>query len=136
MSVTIKGLDNLNVKLDKLIDDSKVESILESACLMVERDAKILCPVDDGTLRNSITYEVEDNIGVVGTNIEYAPYVHQGTGIYAVEGNGRKTRWSYEDAEGNWHSTIGQKPQPFLEDALNKNRDEINKLFKGVCGDD
>ena len=53
-----------------------------------------------------------------------------GTGIYAVNGDGRKDRWSYQDAEGKWHSTIGQKPQPFLERALDNNRDKINKIFE------
>lgn len=132
MSVVIEGLDSLNLKLDKMLNDSAVKTLLEDACLMVERDAKILCPVDDGNLRNSITHEIDGTVGVVGTNVEYAPYVHQGTGIYAVGGNGRKDRWSYQDAEGEWHSTIGQRPQPFLEDALNMNRDNIKELLKQI----
>lgn len=96
------------------------------ACLVVEGEAKQLCPVGDGQLRQSIASEmIDDTTGAVGTNLEYAPYVHQGTGIYAVKGDGRKDRWSYQDAEGNWHSTIGQQPNPFLERALDNKRDEI-----------
>ena len=67
---------------------------------MVEAQAKVNCPVDDGQLRQSIGSEVKGNIGAIGTNVEYAPYVHQGTGIYAVNGDGRKTRWKYQDAKG------------------------------------
>ena len=97
---------------------------------MVEAQAKINCPVDDGQLRQSIGSEIKGNIGVIGTNVEYAPYVHQGTGIYAVNGAGRKTRWKYQDAKGEWHSTIGQPPNPFLEKALDANREEIIDTFK------
>lgn len=126
----INGLSSLIKKLNKLSNTS-VKDSLEKSCLLVETDAKKLCPVDDGQLRQSITSElINNNNGAVGTNVEYAPYVHQGTGIYAVNGDGRKDRWSYQDAEGKWHSTIGQKPQPFLERALDNNRDKINKIFE------
>lgn len=46
--------------------------------------------------------------------------VEIGTGIWSSEGTGRQDRWCYKDEEGNWHSTIGQKPQPFLTDALHE----------------
>ena len=97
---------------------------------MVERDAKIICPANTGELRQSITHEVEGTVGAVGSNLEYAPYVHQGTGIYAIDGQGRKEPWTNQDAEGNWHTTIGQQPQPFLTIALDSNRNDIIKLFK------
>lgn len=67
---------------------------MEKACVIVEGQAKENCPVDDGQLRQSITHEVEKEdgqiVGYVGSNVEYAPYVHQGTGIYAKNGDGRK----------------------------------------------
>lgn len=77
-------------------------------------------------------YEVDDtkNECAIGTNLEYAPYVHQGTGIYATNGDGRKTPWSYMDDEGNWHTTLGQHPQPFLTSALDQDRGEIKKLLR------
>lgn len=125
----VKNVDRLISKLDKLSKVATDEAI-ETACLMVERDAKILCPVGMGELRNSITHEVEDGVGIVGSNLEYAPYVHQGTGIYAIHGDGRKDRWTYQDAEGNWHSTIGQQPNPFLQKALDMNQEEIEKMIQ------
>ena len=125
----IKGAESLINKLEAINDDF-IPDFLEKACLMVERDAKILCPVDDGTLRASITHEVDGKEGRVGTNVEYAPYVHQGTGIYAAMGDGRQERWGYQDAAGEWHSTIGQQPNPFLEKALMQNKKEIKKMLK------
>lgn len=45
-----------------------------------ESYAKKLCPVDTGRLRNSITHQqYDENTEVVGTNVEYAPYVELGT---------------------------------------------------------
>lgn len=124
----IINLDKLNYKLETLanLDISKA---LNKACLVVENEAKRLCPVDTGDLRNSITHEVDDGVGIVGTNKEYAPYVEYGTGIFAVEGNGRDTPWSYQDDEGNWHTTIGQKPQPFLNPAAQTKKKLVIKVF-------
>ena len=73
---------------------------------------------------------IHDNVGYVGTNVDYAPYLHQGTGIYAVNGDGRKTPWSWQDEEGNWHRTVGQPPQPFLENALDESKEEIINIFQ------
>ena len=129
--MAIENLDKLISKLEKLED---VNQAMEQACILVENEAKIKCPVDNGLLRNSITHYIEDNpnelVGVVGTNVEYAPYVEFGTGFYSSLGNGRQDRWKYKDAKGEWHSTIGQHPQPYLQPALEENRRKIEKMFK------
>lgn len=45
-----------------------------------ESYAKAACPVDTGRLRNSITHEqFSEDTEVIGTNVEYAPYVELGT---------------------------------------------------------
>lgn len=48
---------------------------------MAESHAKEACPVDTGNLRNSITHATEDSghTVVIGSNVEYAPYVELGT---------------------------------------------------------
>lgn len=62
-----------------------------TVCLVVEGEARQLCPVDQGHLRASITSETEitadEIIGRIGSNLEYAPYVHNGTGIWKVIAN-------------------------------------------------
>lgn len=105
---------------------------MNTACMIVERQAKQDCPVDTGVLRASITHEVEmsasEIVGRIGSNSEIAPYVHNGTGIYAVEGNGRKTPWTYVVKSGKYkggHYTVGQRPKPFLRYALIFNMDKI-----------
>lgn len=128
------AIENLNKLISKLEKLDNVNQAMEQACILVENEAKIKCPVDNGLLRNSITHYIEDNpnelVGVVGTNVEYAPYVEFGTGIYSSLGNGRQDRWKYKDAKGEWHSTIGQHPQPYLQPALEENRRKIEKMFK------
>ena len=113
---------------------------LNDACQIVENSAVEKCPVHDGILRASITHQVgqEDGayVGAIGSNVEYAPYVHEGTGLYAKDGNGRKdVPWWYKDASGAWHSTSGQKPQPFLQDAIDENMDNILMPFGGILSD-
>lgn len=130
----IENLDKLLTKLENLKNVS-VEQAVNEACILVENDAKKRCPVDTGELRMSITHEIEETsenrtTGAVGTNLEYAPYVEFGTGIFSSLGNGRQDRWSYKDAKGEWHTTIGQQPQPYLHPALDGNRDEVKKLIQ------
>ncbi len=125
----IRNLDKLQNKIDKL-NKLILDDALEEACILVENDAKRLCPVDTGQLRSSITHEIEDNVGVVGTNVMYAPYIEYGTGLFSSLGTGRQDRWSYQDAKGEWHSTIGQRPQPFLHPALEQNRKKVKEFIQ------
>ena len=123
------SINDIIIKLDKLSNVS-VDSALEKACLIVENSAKEKVPVNTGNLRSSITHTVENNVGTVGTNVEYAPYIEFGTGLFSSQGDGRQdVPWRYQDAEGNWHTTSGQNPQPFLEPALNENRTKIQRIF-------
>lgn len=85
--------------------------------------AKTKCPVDEGTLRNSIdtVYSDDGLTGDVMTAVEYAPYVEFGTGLFAASGGGRKTQWVYFSAKlGRFVTTSGQPPQPFLLPAYNE----------------
>ena len=45
----------------------------------IERQATALTPVDTGNLRGSITAQEDGQSAIVGTNVEYAPYVEYGT---------------------------------------------------------
>ncbi len=47
--------------------------------LAIEAQAKALAPVDTGRLRDSLATAVGSNEVIVGTNVEYAPYVEYGT---------------------------------------------------------
>lgn len=85
--MSIEGLDSLNRKLGALADrviEQEMEKAVGRQTKMVQGKAKLLCPVNDGELRNSIKTMVErreDRItGIVYTNKKHAPYVEFGTG--------------------------------------------------------
>lgn len=105
---------------DKVLSEFKAAILraLERCGSQAEGYAKDLAPVDTGNLRNSISHKVDDGEPAVyiGSNTSYAPYVELATGIYA-EG-GRPTPWVYQDANGNWHWTRGNRAHPFLKPAV------------------
>lgn len=101
-----------------------VEKALVKGGLLVERDAKILCPVDTGRLRASITHRLEGAGStkptvLVGTNVEYAPYVEFGHGGREV---GKASRSGATLYAGGF---VGK---PYLFPALRQNRDRIKEL--------
>lgn len=141
MTVEIKGLDEIVGRFEKMADTSQIEAAMGKCCALVERSAKQKAPKDEGTLRNSIQSEVKSGesnvVGVVFTPLEYAPYVEFGTGLFAENGNGRKTGWAYEDEEtGETIWTRGQRPQPYLRPALNENRSKIIEILEGSIKND
>ena len=114
--MTIDITDNSGLVREEF--QAAVLRALEKCGLTAEGYAKMLCPVDTGNLRNSITHQVVANEDAVyiGTNSEYAAYVELGTGKYYP--GGRPTPWVYQDAKGNWHLTHGQRAQPYIKPAV------------------
>lgn len=133
-NVEIQGLDAIVTKLGKLTDPTKMKRAMGQACALVERTAKQKAPKDNGALRRSITSEVHvmgaNVVGVVSTPLEYAPYVEYGTGLFAEKSGRKDVPWHYQDDKGEWHTTSGQKPQPFMRPALSENREEIKRILE------
>lgn len=96
---------------------------------LVENQAKRLCPVDTGRLRSSITHELRQERGVpvvrVGTNVKYAVYVHEGTGIYGprhrmiVPVRAKALRFKVDSKVVYAKHVRGVRARPFLVEALN-----------------
>ena len=128
--IRLEGLEEVLGALDDLADTSNLNAALGKACALVERSAKQKAPKDKGDLRRSITSKVEGTEGVVYTPLEYGPYVEYGTGLFAESGGRQDVPWNYQDDEGNWHSTSGQKPHPYMRPALNENREEILRSIR------
>ena len=141
MAIKIAGIDNVLKFLDEIADAREQAKDMQKACALVEASAKKNAPKGNGELRRSIESKVEfiggDCVGVVFTPLEYAPYVEYGTGLFAEDGDGRKdVPWHYKDDKGEWHTTSGQKPHPFLRPALNENRENIKKILgEGLIND-
>ena len=145
VDMDIRGLVELRRKTKQVAEDVHgapiVRAVRESA-LLVERDAKIAAPVDRGRLRNSITSEIRASkhlaIGVVGSNVRYAPYMEFGTGTFV----GKAPHYPPMAAIRTWASrkglnaflvarAIGAKgglePRLFLTGAFEKNEARIQK---------
>ena len=93
-----------------------------------ESYAKQRCPVDTGNLRNSITHQMEgDKTVVIGTPVEYAPYVefghHQQPGRY-VPAIGKQLVKDY--VEGKPYLT------PSLEDHIDEYKNVILNELQGI----
>lgn len=131
--------DNVNKVLNEL--EGAVEKALTEIGIKVEKYAKARCPVGTpestgikgyrgGTLRNSITFEVESDKRqgevTIGTNVEYAPYVELGTGPY-FEAPPEWEQFEAERGTGAGHGYV--HPRPFLRPAI---EDHINLYIKIV----
>ena len=125
-----KGMEEATKKLiDIQFERMKVASAFLQAKAVEE------APVETGALRGAMESKVKllktTIVGVVGNSLIYAPYVHQGTGEYAVDGGGRQTPWRYKHAKFGWLTTKGQRPQPFLKNAMEKNKESIIMILRG-----
>ncbi|MBU5485964.1 HK97 gp10 family phage protein [Clostridium sp. MSJ-11] len=98
------------MKFEKKFDKAK-ESInnnlikaLEEIGKLVTAESQMNTPVDTGNLRRSQGYKVNKDRVEIGSNIDYASFVHEGTSK--------------------------QKAQPFLKDAVMENIEEIREIAK------
>ena len=116
-------IQQLISKLKAVRDDSDavIERGLLKAGEKTRSRAVLLCPVQTGELRNSIKVQKVAPLTVsVGTNKEYAPYVEYGAGTAGDPEvpHTSKESWRWQDEQGNWHTSHGQPPQPFLRPAV------------------
>lgn len=137
----------------KLIKDATNE-----AALNIQRNAKLNLTrggqVDSGNLRSRVVIEPQngDVSGMklkVGTNVFYAPYIEFGTGIFAVNGDGRKTPWAFPVSEAGtgkkkynfkqiliddvpYYVTRGAKPHPFLFPAWEEEQPKFKQRLKEI----
>lgn len=127
--IKFDGLEDILKRIEKLGSVQNAQEALGKACAIVERSAKEKAPKGGGELRRSISSKVEGLQGIVFTPLEYAPYVEYGTGLFAEEGGRKDVPWHYQDESGQWHSTSGMKPHPYMRPALEENRENIKAIL-------
>jgi len=115
-----------------------VEAALEAMGIQAESHAKSNITkagrVDTGAMRSSMNHLViaSEETVYVGTNKQYAIYNEYGTGIYAEGGGGRKTPWSYQDGNGQWHTTRGMTAIHFLKKAVQEHISEYKAIAERI----
>lgn len=134
MDLEIEGLEQFTQRIEDMLNTRGLEMAMGKVCAIVERDAIKKAPKGAGDLRRSIQSRVENDghevAGIIFSPLEYAPYVEYGTGLFAESGGRTDVPWVYCDDEGNFHSTSGMKPHPYMRPALNENREKILEIIK------
>lgn len=128
--------EDYSIKVKNAIAD-KVFSFLEEAASEIESAARRNSRVDTGQLKGSWAHIVDENEqkATIGSPLENAIWEEFGTGEYAVDGNGRKGGWSYQDDSGDWHHTKGKKPNHTLQSAYDSKKAVIKKRAEQLFGE-
>lgn len=108
---------------------------LEAVGIQAEGDVKDeitdFDAVDTGRLRGSIAHQVDGDSVEIGTNVDYAVYVHEGTGKYAIGGGTPKERWVYRDSlTGEFRMGFPQKPRRFIKNAMERFAKDYIEIIK------
>lgn len=146
--------DNL-IKVGEALHGREFMKNMNKATLIVLADAKRLAPVDTGRLRAGLNSSVERSIflglgvGVVGiigvsANVEYAPYMEEGTGVFAgqsrhkfpppqaLEGWARRHGMNAFLVARSIYLAGGLKPRHYLKDAIEKNEKRVFDILDGA----
>jgi len=119
---------------DKVIKESNrlVKERLTAAALLVERNAKILCPRKTTTLARSITHKIESKVAYVGSNVEYAPYVELGTRPHTIRPKEAKALHFTVGGKEVFAKVVrhpGTRAKPYLRPALEMSIPQIKRIF-------
>lgn len=90
--------------------EQNIPRALKAIGIFVEGEAKVRAPYDTGRLRDSMDHRVDEGAAkvIIGTPVEYAPYVEFGTSK--------------------------MKAQPYLRPALEGNKDRIQQIAEQYLG--
>ena len=151
------GADRLIAKCRKLAskqagEDIVLRAVHNAAKTVVQADAKLRAPANDGELRKRIRVRVKMEgdrvVGEVYTNLKYAPYVEFGTGPIGqanhlgispeVSVTYKSNPWYVHEDQidvgsyhfqkiGDFYKMYGQPAQPYLYPALKDNQERVSK---------
>ena len=110
---------------------------MRDATLIVMRDARIFAPVDTGRLRASIAPEVRTEgktvLGVVGSNVKYAPFQEMGFRAHFVPAQYIGV-WASRHGFGYTGLPVSGKAKRFLQRAFEQNKSKIVALLGRAVG--
>ena len=138
MSIVFK--DFTKIVLDKIHDTG--EQFLEEVGGEIEAQTKRNTKVDTGKTKNSWEHKVHDGKleAEVGSRYQNALWEEFGTGIYALNGDGRKGGWVYKNPNATFNKdgslrknskygafvfTLGKKPRRALHRAYESKKNKI-----------
>lgn len=121
------------VVVKRALDDAIGKFLIESSGELVGRAARN-SRVNTGQTKGSYQANVDENKGIayIGSPLENAIWEEFGTGEYALNGDGRKGGWFYEDENGVGHFTHGKTPKRPLQKAFDSSKNKIIKRAEEV----
>ena len=149
-TVTVEGIPELVKKLEEL-GRTVVEIRKETVQNMnaVARVMKQKAPEDTGKLKPNIQVkddstdtELNVKVGIFAeASINHAIFQEYGTGIYAENGQGRKTPWLWQVKSQKWADIFGielgdsvvwhgNQPHPFIRPAWDENKDKVEENLR------
>jgi hypothetical protein len=153
LTINMTGFESLQKEIKETVTKQDIQGALLDSVLLVEREAKIRCPVQFGILRDSITHhKISDLTYEIGAYAKYADYIEFGTMSHWVEPTNKQAlHWKIkgEDFFSKGHMVSGIKVgtpeqpfiyktpkkaypsyRPFLRSALYSKLEEINRIFE------
>lgn len=111
--------EDFSIEVKEALSDKAI-AFLQEASAEIQAQVKRNTRVDTGQLKGSWDTFVDEEAlkAYIGSPLENAIWEELGTGEYALNHDGRKTPWSYQDAKGAWHTTTGKKPSRALYNAF------------------
>lgn len=126
----IKFTSNLNGVTDEI--ERAVYQALEEAAGELEAQVKRNTRVDTDKTKESWDHYVNESeyAAYVGSPYQNAIWEEFGTGIHAINGNGRKTPWTYSPDDGKtFYRTRGKKPSRAFYKAYTRVKPKIERYF-------
>ena len=132
------GMDVNTSELELLFEDLKELSskVLEFLAWDFESESTKLANVQTGKLMASIQARPQSDLSwVVGTDIEYAPYVHEGFPAHEIKATNAK---ALSLPDGNFYSHVwhpGYVGNPFFDDTTDIIESQLEKYLELAMGD-
>lgn len=153
ITAQVKGLKQVQDRMDQIAKDlsgDPMRGAMAQATLIVTRSARKNAPVDRGPLRASIVPDIvvrdRQVMGIVGSNIKYAPYQEFGTRAFTPPRSAiwswalRKTQGNRAAARGLFIRAYGSikvrgiKAKRYLQRALEENADRVFRIIGDAVG--
>lgn len=128
---------NNSIKVKEAMKETGI-AWLHEACGEIESQTKRNSAVDTGETKGSYQHKVNEDAleGFIGSDNQNAVWEEFGTGEYALNGDGRKGGWFYEDVSGKGHFTHGKKAKRPLFKAYTALKTHLQRMaqerFKGL----
>lgn len=124
--------EDFTIRVQETIAQNAVAALEEAAGELETQVKRNQTRVDTGKTKNSWRHIVDESTltAHVGSPDENAIWEEFGTGEYALNGDGRKGGWRYQNAKGDWYYTRGKKPIRALWNAYNSKKNTIKTIIQ------